>query len=632
MLKNRKARSLVIAAVMVSVCCMAFVTCATPPPVTVEVEARADVLYRFVRFGDGTYGYDFDSPVPYHRFTDAPVLIPNAFVPGKRQFRAAWVASVHNLDMPLTASGDEFRYEFGKILDTFQDWNMNAIIFQVRPLLDAFYPSRINPWSQFLTGRQGSAPWEPTAPWEPSAQWESGSGEPDWDPLEWMIAQTHGRGMEFHAWFNPYRVTASNYRWLSVPGRTSAELVAMGTVELILTLNAAGMLADNNFAVLHPQYVYRFNGRLYLDAGFPAVRRHVVESIREVIENYDIDAVHFDDYFYPYRAGALVFGMADEDRVAFERYGLGEFPDTQAGIEAWRRENNTSLVRDVRAAITAENRRSGRAIQFGISPFGIWEHIQNDPRGSNTPTGSARTFAGQVFADTYLWVREGLIDYVIPQIYWSFDQGAAPYAELVRWWASLVDGTDVNLYIGHANYKHLDNTPHEVAWMNPREILNQMRYNQLHPQVSGSVFFRFRRMFPVAETEPRHRAANEAVELLRAHFREHKTIAPPMPWLQAEAPMPPLNVVRRGNTITWNDTEGNNTRYYVVYRVPRSRIRREGLERLIDDPFNIVARIWRNGETHSFTGDLGDSRRYAYIVTAFNAAHIESEPRIAGGR
>ena len=591
----------------------ALLSCATPPPPPAEVEISEEPLFRFARLQDGTFGYDFGSPVRYNLFTDEIVRIPDSFVPAKRQFRAAWVVTVHNLDISAASSREGFQNEFNSILDTFQEWNMNALIFQVRPLLDAFYPSQINPWSQFLTGRQGA--------------------DPLWDPLEWMVAQTHGRGMEFHAWFNPYRVTASNYRWLSVPGFASAELVAMDTVELVRTLNAAGMLADNNFAVLHPEYVYRFNGRLYLDPGIPAVRRHVVDTIREVIENYDIDAVHFDDYFYPYPAGGLVFGMANEDRATFERYGLGAFPDTLAGIEAWRRENITALIRDVGAAITAENQRSGRAIQFGISPFGIWEHRQNDPRGSNTPTGSLRTFAGSVFSDTYLWVREELIDYIIPQIYWSFDLGAAPYAELVRWWASVARGVNVNLYIGHANYRHLDSAPAQAAWMNPAEILNQMRYNQLHPEVSGSVFFRYRRLHPVAETEPQHRVANEAIELLRAHFQAHKTIVPAKPWLQSAAPEPVRNLVRRGNTITWNDTEGNNSRYYVVYRVLASRIRREGLDSLIADPANIVARVWRNGQTaHSFTDAAALSGQYAFIVTAFNAAHVESAPRVARGR
>ena len=591
--------------------------CATRPPVP-EIEVidvtDEDTLFRFVRFEDGSFGYDLNTPVRYNLFTDEIVRIPGSFVPAKRQFRGAWVATVHNLDI-AAGSREEFQAAFSSILDTLQDWNMNALIFQVRPLLDAFYPSRINPWSQFLSGRQGA--------------------DPLWDPLEWMVAQTHGRGMEFHAWFNPYRVTATNYRWLSVPGFVSAELVAMETVELVRTLNAAGILADNNFAVLHPHYVYRFNGRLYLDPGIPAVRQHVVDTIREVIENYDIDAVHFDDYFYPYPAGGLVFGRAGEDRATFERYGLGAFPDTLAGIEAWRRENITTLIREVGAVITEENQRSQRAIQFGISPFGIWEHRQNDPRGSNTPTGSLRTFAGSVFSDTYRWVREEMIDYIIPQIYWSFDMGAAPYAELVRWWASVARGVNVNLYIGHGNYRHLDSAPAQAAWMNSGEILNQMRYNQLHPEVSGSVFFRYRRLHPVPETEPQHRVANEAIELLRAHFQAHKTIVPAKPWLQSAPPEPVRSLTRRGSIITWSDTEGNNSRYYVVYRVLRSRIRREGLDSLIGDPANIVGRVWRNGGTrHSFTStaDPASGGQYAYIVTAFNAAHVESEPRVARGR
>ena len=600
-----------------------------PPPPPDEVEVRNEVLFQFVRFEDGTFGVDYSRPVTYHRFTDEPVRIPDRFVPVKRQFRAAWVATVHNLDMPVTASREEFKSEFGAILDTFQEWNLNALIFQVRPMLDAFYHSRINPWSHFLSGRQGAAPWDQAD---------------TWDPLEWMLAQTHARGMEFHAWLNPFRVTATNYRWLAVPGRTGAELLAMGTPELISALNAAGILADNNFAVLHPEYVYRFNGRLYLDPGIPAVRQHVVDTVREIITYYDIDAIHFDDYFYPYPAGPLVFGRANEDRASFERYGLGNFSDTPAGIEEWRRENITSLIRAVRAAITAENESYGRAIQFGISPFGIWEHKQNDARGSNTPTGSLRTFSGSVFSDTYLWVREELIDYIIPQIYWSFDHGAAPYAELVRWWATVANGVNVNLYIGHANYRHLHSAPSLTAWMNPKELLNQLRYNQLHPEVSGSAFFRYRMLLPVPETEPQHRVANEAIELLRSQLQEHKTIVPPKPWLQSAAPAPVLTPVRRGNTITWRDSEDNNSRYYVVYRVHRSRLRDEGADRLIEDPSNIVGRVWRNpsqtgaprnGETtHSFTSnaDLINPRQYVYIITAFNAAHIESEPRIALGR
>ena len=597
---------------------LALTGCITAPGL-VRREVQSELLFRFVRFDDGTFGYDHNAPVRYNLFTDELVRIPDRFVPSKRQFRGTWVATVHNLDIPVAASVSEFKSEFNAILDTMQEWNMNALIFQVRPALDAFYPSAINPWSQFLSGRQGAFPvWETEVP--------------GWDPLEWMVAETHKRGMEFHAWFNPFRVTAANYRWISLPGFSSSEIVAMETTELIRALNSGGLLADNNFAVLNPHYVYRFNGRLYLDPGIPAVRRHVVESIREVIENYDIDAVHFDDYFYPYPAGQLVFGEIGEDRATFERYGLESFPDTREGIEAWRRENITSLIVDVRRAINEENQKSGRAIQFGISPFGIWEHRQNDPRGSNTPLGSLRTFSGSVFSDTRLWVREELIDYIIPQIYWSFDLGAAPYAELVRWWAEVVQGVNVNLYIGHANYRHLDSAPALAAWMNPAEIINQLRYNQQHEQVKGAAFFRFRRLLPVEETQPQHEVANRAIELLKSHFQAHKTIVPPKPWLQSTAPEPVTNLVRRGNTITWNDTPDNNSRYFVVYRIPANLTRRGRLDMAIADPTRIIARIWSGGQTEfSFESDTEASRarRYEYVVTAFNAAHVQSLPQIA---
>ncbi|MCL2601601.1 MAG: family 10 glycosylhydrolase [Treponema sp.] len=620
-------------------------------------------LYRFVRFDDGTHGYDPNVPILYNRFTNETVRIPTRFVPAKRQFRAVWVATVHNLDISKHNSRQTFENEFIKMLNVLQSWNINAIIFQVSPMLDAFYPSQINPWSHFLTGKQGSPPaWEKSAPKKigdtvfKSKQRELPSLEADlarlqagkpslqlannvlrsapdspWNPLEWMISQSHQRGIEFHAWLNPYRVTASNYSGLSFPGVTAAELAEMETAQLLRAMNTAGILADNNFAVKNPDFVYRFNGRLHLDPGRPAVRQHVVDVVQEIIENYDVDAIHFDDYFYPYPAGAVRFGMAHEDRLTFQTHGRGKFPDTPSGIEAWRRENNTALISALRAVITAENKKSGRAVQLGISPFGIWEHRHNDPRGSNTPEGSLRTYSGSVFADTRQWVQENLIDYVVPQIYWTFDQGAAPYAELVRWWASVVRGNNVNLYIGHANYKHLENAERDSAWMNPEEIVNQLRYNQLHPEATGSVFFRYGNLLPSSEKGARYTAANRSIELLRKHFQSHVALSPPLPHLQSAAPPAPFNVIRSGKTITWSDRAESNSRYYVVYRIPRSQPMRMDMQALIDNPANIVARVWRSGEKHIYTHseELGDHRRFVYVVTALNAAHMESALAIA---
>jgi len=629
-LKKTKTHSLAKATAVLLVAALGIATavtsCRTVAPVPErETGIRDGVLHRFVRFAEGKYGYDFDIPVPYHPFTDEPVRIPEVLVPVKHQFRAAWVATVFSLNKPNTTSREGFQREFIHILDTLVDWNMNAVIFQVRPLLDAFYPSEINPWSQHVTGTYVET--------QHGIEILGRQGvDPGWDPLEWMIAETHKRGLEYHAWFNPFRVTASRHRFFNVPGKTNEELAELSASELVQALNGAGILADNNFAVLNPDMVFMFDERLYLDAGIPEVRQHVFDTIREVVERYDIDAVHFDDYFYPYFVRGQRFGDLNEDRATFERFGLGRFPDTAEGIEAWRRDNNTELIRGVREVITEENRRNNRAIQLGISPFGIWEHYQNDPRGSHTPTGSGRTFSGQVFADTYKWVREELIDYIAPQIYWSFDQRAAPYAELVRWWAQAADGVNVHLYIGHANYKHVTNGGWEVAWLNPEEIYRQLKYNQLHPQVRGSIFFSFTDLIPSAGDEPRHIAAAAATNLLREVFRRHKTLNPPMPWLMESAPAVPINVRQNGNVITWEDTLDNNTRYYVVYRV-RASSGVTDADTVVNDPNNIVARVWRNGQAHTFTdNDVRRPQRYTYFVTAVNAANMESEAVIATRR
>ena len=598
-------------------------TCAsTPrigPPETGIPDALTEPLFRFVRFEDGTYGYDRRQPVAYSRFSDETVRIPRELPPAKTGFRGVWVATVLNLNIPRARSAEHFKEEYLRILDTLADWNMNAVIFQVRPMLDAFYPSRINPWSQFLTGRQGQEP-----------AWLA-----DWDPLEWMVAEAHARGIEFHAWFNPYRVTSSGPQELSVPGFAPADLARMTAPDLVSALVSGGILSPENFAVRNPRFTYVYNGRLYLDAGRPEVRRHVVDTVMEVVRGYDVDAVHFDDYFYPYRAGARAFGGAGEDRETFDLYGAGRFADTARGMDAWRRENNTDLIRAVRGAISAENRRSMRAVQFGISPFGIWEHAQNDPRGSNTPTGSGSTYSGQVFADTLLWVREELIDYIVPQVYWSFDQGAAPYAELVRWWSSAVEGRNVNLYIGHANYKHLDSAAMEPAWMNPEEIPNQLRYNRTLPAVSGNAFFSFSRLLEVPGTGPVERAANEAIRLLKADLAAHKTLPPPKPWLDRRLPAPPAAAARRGDTLTWRTAAGGNTGYFVVYRFPApGPFRRPDLARITADPTNIVALVRKGGTVHTFTDTAlaGLPGRYGYAVTALSAAGLESAASLARGR
>ena len=443
----------------------------------------------------------------------------------KCAFRAVWVATVRNLDFEVSPEKKLFKSRFSQVADSLADRNMNAVIFQVRPMLDAFYPSAINPWSEFLTGKQGTGI------------------QGDWNPLALMIEEAHERGLEFHAWFNPYRVTGTRYTDSTFADHTLEQLDAMPVPQLLSLYAAHGILASSNFAVQHPRLVYRHDRLLYLDAGFPEVRKHIVDTVMEVVQNHDVDGIHFDDYFYPYNVS--VAEMAELTKTTFDRHSAG-FSDTPEGWGGWLRHNNDEMIRSVHEAIRAENAKSGRAVQFGVSPFGIWWNNLNHPAGS--PTGDTTfTFTGGVYADTRKWVLEEWIDYIVPQIYWERDHPAAPYAPLVRWWADLVDGKNVHLYIGHGNYKHAAAPFCDLAaWRNPREILEQVAYCSKYPSVKGNVFFAFNHVNRIEETEPGDRVLVDSNNLLREYWREHLPTTPAKPWLLAVSPAEPP-VVGSGN-------------------------------------------------------------------------------------
>ncbi|TLG76810.1 glycoside hydrolase family 10 protein [Culicoidibacter larvae] len=598
----------------------------TVPVIAVQAQDDSSPLYKYVKNADGSYSYDESKPVYMYNGSTEQVMIPDTYTAPKRQFRTAWVATIANLNMPKVQSQSEFETKYTEILNTFSDWNMNAMIFQVRPLLDSYYQSEINPWSEFLSGQQGV--------------------DPGYDPLPWMIEETHARGMEFHAWFNPYRVTntkLSTQSILNAIGMTKEDALAMTIPEHVAKLNEAGILADNNFAVLHPEWVLRFDEKLFLNPGIPEVRQNVIDSITEVINNYDVDAIHFDDYFYPYRITVdgqnVFFGDVNEDRETFETYGIpAGYSDDTEGIESWRRDNVTALIEGIKTEIDSYNGNTGSSVQFGISPFGIWEHKEYDERGSNTPTGSSESYSKSIFADTYKWIKDETLDYVIPQIYWSFDQAAAPYGELTSWWDSVVDGTRVQLYIGHANYKHVGNGGWEPAWMNPEEIPNQLKFNQQYENVAGSALFSYNDIMPSnvaalpADQQAKNQAKNDALTLIRDQYFSTPALSPAKPWL-ASAPM---TVLRDGyfdeassNSFTWQD-DSENARYYVVYRGQG-----EAAD-IINDPANIIAKVWREDGANSlsFTDESAATLRAetTYVVTALDAAHNETPPLVIQAR
>lgn len=291
----------------------------------------------------------------------------------KREFRAAWIQAVNGQFRGMSAQ--KMQQVLISQLNSLQGAGINAIIFQVRPEADALYQSAIEPWSRFLTGEQGKAP----------DVW--------WDPMQFMIDECHKRCMEFHAWINPYRVKT--------------------------TLKSR--LAPNHIYYRHPEWFVTYGDQLYFDPALPENRRHILNVVKDIVQRYDIDAIHMDDYFYPYPVKGLPF----PDDASFARYG-GGFDNR----DDWRRSNVNVLIRELHQQI-----RSVKPwVKFGISPFGIYRNQSSDPLGSRT---RGLQNYDDLYADVLLWAREGWIDYNIPQVYWHIGHPAADYATLVEWWVSI---------------------------------------------------------------------------------------------------------------------------------------------------------------------------------------------------
>lgn len=349
-------------------------------------------------------------------------------------FKGLWVATVLNLDYPTkaTTSADTLKKEAIEILDKAQSMGLNAIVLQVRPAGDAIYASAYFPWSKYLTGKQGTAP--------------TGG----FDPLKFWIDEAHKRGLELHAWINPYRITRKN---ASDPSFDYASL------------------AYNHPAKLHPDWVVEHtDGNLYFDPGKPEVRKYLVDSINELITKYDVDGIHFDDYFYP--------STTFNDDKTYTKYG-----SSFSSKADWRRNNVDQLIKEVKSLIESKN----PSIQFGISPFGIWANAKNKSGGSDT--SGFESYFNQ-YADTKKWVEEEWIDYIAPQLYWEIGYSVADYSKLVKWWSDVVDGTDVHLYIGHAAYRTGDKSI-SSPWYGVDEIARQLQLNETFDAVNGSIFFRY---------------------------------------------------------------------------------------------------------------------------------------------
>ncbi len=485
-------------------------------------------------------------------------------LPPKRELRGMWIATVENIDWPSQrgAAPEQYRREYRRLLDAGQRAGLNAVFVQIRPASDAFYKSDLEPWSKWLTGVQGKAP---------------AGGD---DPLPFLISEAHRRGMEFHAWFNPYRASMD-----SVTRR----------------------LAATHPYRQHPDWFVRYGGQLLYNPGLPAVRAHITRVILDVVRRYDIDAVHFDDYFYPYP----VPGQAFPDAAAFRQFN----PDSIGKLADWRRQNVNILIRDLHDSIGAAK----RWVKFGISPFGVWMNKSKDfPQGSDTRAGQP-SYAN-LYADTRLWLKEGWIDYVVPQLYWSTNFRLCPYPVLVDWWSQ--NRFDRHLYIGHGTYRMLESTRSDTTWRNPRELPRQIRLNRATDgQVAGSLFFSAKSLL----ANPLH-----TTDSLRLDLYRYPALVPAMPWLDAVPPLPVANLTLRRLshyvTLNWQSgapaDDGDAATYYVLYRF-------EASERPTpNDPRRILA---LPRPAPGFPATYVDTtavpgQAYAYYVTAVDRLHNESRP------
>jgi uncharacterized lipoprotein YddW (UPF0748 family) len=370
-----------------------------------------------------------------------------------------WIATVDNIDWPAKGmvNVDSQKTEFIRQLDMHKANGMNAMIVQVRPSADAFYPSQYEPWSQWLTGKQGVAP------------------TPYYDPLQFMIEETHKRGMEFHAWLNPYR---ANFN--------------IGSASI----------AKNHITKLHPEWFLTYGDKKYFDPSNKNAQLFVVKVVRDIVKRYDVDAIHMDDYFYPYR----IAGKEFPDEAAYRKSGSSFSKDD------WRRNNVDTIINMLSVAIKQEK----PWVKFGISPFSVWRNKDKDPEGSDSRSGV--TNYDDLYADILLWLEEGWIDYVAPQLYLEIGNDKIAYEKLLAWWSQHSYGR--HLYIGHGIYRAEEKRT--GPWRNPNELPNQIELLRKYPNVQGSVYF---------SSKTFDHNPNGWSDSLRNNYYSQPALIPPMDWL-----------------------------------------------------------------------------------------------------
>lgn len=471
-----------------------------------------------------------------------------SYQPRKREFRGAWLPTIFRSEY-MGLSRSEGRQVLARRIEVLQRTGCNVVLFQVRAESDAWYRSNHEPWSKYFSGEQGKEPQE------------------SWDPLAFVVEECHKRGMELHAWVNPYRGAS----------------------------NAKAKLASNHPAVLHPEWFLTYNNQRVLDPGNPDGRKHVIKVLQDIVTRYDIDALHLDDYFYPYPASdASVF----PDEESFSSFGLtaGYRPEDK---DAWRRSNVNILIHDIRQMLV----RTKPWVRLGISPFGIYRNITSDPKGSMT---KGLQCYDNLYADVVHWANEGWIDYLAPQIYWNIGYEIADYEILTQWWRQAIKNKDVQLYIGQDVKRTMD-----AEQLNTKLLLSAALSE-------GNIFW------PGDELVRNYKDISEE---LRNQYYRYPALLPQYKSILGKTNSPKAISVawedrnEDGHLLMWNDErvsgDPESANFYVVYGFPKgvkaNTKKHEYIMNISNTPQYKLPTI--NGRT-----------QYTFLITAVNRFWQESKP------
>lgn len=464
------------------------------------------------------------------------------YVSPKREFRGAWIQAVNGQWIGMTTQ--QMQQTLTTQLNALQRMGANVIIFQVRPECDALYASDIEPWSRFLTGQQGRAP------------------QPYWDPLQWMIDQCHARGMELHAWINPYRAKT----------KTTSQV------------------STNHICITHPERVFNYDGLLILNPGMKENRDYICSVVADIVSRYDVDGIHYDDYFYPYPVAGQT--IPDDDTYMEHPQGYTDRGD-------WRRHQVNLFVREVYETV----HHIKPWVKVGVSPFGIYRNLKNDPKGSRT---NGLQNYDDLYADILHWIDKGWVDYNVPQIYWEIGHRAADYDELIHWWNEhaskrpLVIGEDIERTVKH------------------NQQARKMALYDECPNVKGTVLW-----YAKAAVDDIGGYATQ----LQQHYWSQPVLQPEMPFITKTSPRKPRKlkdiwVSENEHVLFWTAPRGSGWKRepvkYLVYRfADGEKVDTSNFSHLVASTTDTFVRL-----------PLGDgSQKYTYVVTAINRLHNESKAR-----